>query len=64
MDRKFKAACPICGYGLCKGTPQSQIDINCPKCGEYLQVRFLEDGVSSSLVLRKAEGKAAERAAQ
>lgn len=62
-NRKFKATCPICGYVLCKGLPHSQIDINCPKCGQYLQIHFLEEGVTSLLALRRTEGKTEETTA-
>ena len=59
MEIKYRANCPICGHNLFKGTPHSHIDVNCPKCGQLLQITFAEEGVVSAVVMKKTacEGK-------
>lgn len=41
---KYKASCPVCGRNLFKGTPNSYMEGNCPKCGTYLQILFETNG--------------------
>ena len=36
------AACPICGYKLCKGESGSDVDILCPRCGKLVRVVITE----------------------
>lgn len=40
-----KASCPVCGRHLFRGTPNSIIEGNCPKCGAYLVIRYKENSV-------------------
>ncbi len=40
----FISSCPICGRTLFKGTPDSYIEVGCPKCKEYLKITFHECG--------------------
>ncbi len=56
---KYRASCPICGHTLFKGTPNSHIDVNCPKCGQLLQISFEEESVISTMITKKTacEGK-------
>lgn len=42
---KYKATCPICGWSLIQASPNSQINISCPKCKSYLSVEVEENGV-------------------
>lgn len=42
---KFYAACPICGYKLCKGENGSNVDILCPRCGKLIQVIITQNDV-------------------
>lgn len=39
---KMYAACPICGYKLCKGESGSDVDILCPRCGKLVRVVITE----------------------
>ncbi len=54
---KYRASCPICGHTLFKGTPHSHIDVNCPKCGQLLQISFAEEGVVSAMVTKRPAGE-------
>ena len=52
---KLYAACPICGYKLCKGEDGSNVDILCPRCGKLIQVIITQNDVRAvpSDLLRK-----------
>lgn len=54
---KFYAACPICGYKLCKGEDGSNVDILCPRCGKLIQVIITQNDVRAvpSELLKKAK---------
>lgn len=41
------ASCPICGRSLFKGTADSYIEGGCPKCKNYLQITYTQEGVKS-----------------
>jgi len=48
MDKNiFMASCPICGRSLFKGTADSYIEGGCPKCKNYLQITYTQEGVKS-----------------
>lgn len=59
----YTASCPICGRVLCKGSPNSALEVGCPKCGEYITLTFCEDGYLArvALPLKKPHGKDASR---
>ena len=46
---KLYAACPICGYKLCKGEDGSNVDILCPRCGKLIQVIITQNDVRAVL---------------
>ncbi len=35
--------CPKCGKRLCKGEPGTKVEIECPKCGEFVAVVINDD---------------------
>lgn len=45
-EYKYKASCPICGRNLFRGSPESVIEGNCPKCGSALVIRYSNTGVA------------------
>lgn len=45
-EYKYKASCPICGRYLFRGSPESVIEGNCPKCGSALVIRYSNTGVA------------------
>ena len=45
-EYKYKASCPICGRNLFRGSPESVIEGNCPKCGNDLIIRYMNTGVA------------------
>lgn len=49
---KYKAYCPICGKCLFKGTPNSKVEVFCPKCNGNMQVSFTSNGVSIAEISR------------
>jgi phage FluMu protein Com len=51
----YVASCPICGRLLFKGKPNSQIEVGCPKCKNYLHVEFTTEGVQSEVSIIKEE---------
>ena len=42
---KYRATCPICGWSLMQASPNSKINVSCPKCKSYLSVEVESDGV-------------------
>lgn len=42
----LKASCPICGRNLFRGTENSCIHGNCPKCGTKLIINFYNTSVN------------------
>ncbi len=42
------AMCPRCGRKLCKGESGTNIEIECPKCGELVSVIIKDDDVHIS----------------
>lgn len=52
---KYKASCPICGRNLFRGTPSSHVEVNCPKCGAFLQVAFEQNGYTVETTGTRAE---------
>lgn len=42
---KYKASCPVCGRSLFRGSPNSYLEGNCPKCGSFLQIMIGKAGV-------------------
>ena len=58
MENKvFLASCPICGRSLFKGKPDSYVEGGCPKCKNYLQISYTQDGVQSVVCIMKPEEK-------
>ena len=49
----FTASCPICGRTLFKGTPNSYLECGCPKCKEYIKVKFTENGFTALVSAKK-----------
>ncbi len=46
MGENFKASCPVCGRNLFRGTKRSFVEGPCSKCGTYLKISYLENGVT------------------
>lgn len=46
MGEKFKASCPVCGRNLFRGATMSFVEGNCAKCGAFLKITYLENGVT------------------
>lgn len=40
--------CPKCGKRLCKGEAGTKVEIECPKCGEFVSVVIDDDGLRIS----------------
>ena len=47
---KLYAACPICGYKLCKGENGSDVDILCPRCERLIRVVVTENGIKTEVI--------------
>ena len=47
----FVASCPICGKVLFKGSAKSYVEGKCPKCREYIKIKFSEEGFYSIVAL-------------
>lgn len=57
----FISSCPICGRTLFKGTPDSYIEVGCPKCKEYLKISFHEYGYQVHVVKHIKESNGSSR---
>lgn len=54
MNEKIHiASCPICGRTLFKGAPNSYIEGGCPKCKEYLRIRFTNTGFQACVSVKE-----------
>ncbi len=42
---KYRATCPICGWSLMQASPNSKINVSCPKCKSYLYVEVEDNGI-------------------
>ena len=42
----LKASCPVCGRNLFRGSEDSQLEGNCPKCGAYLKIEYYKDSIN------------------
>ncbi len=51
---KCRASCPVCGRSLCRATPQSVVEIYCPKCKNPLLVSFENNCVSVKMLANDA----------
>ena len=47
---KLYAACPICGYKLCKGENGSDVDILCPRCERLIRVVVTEKEIKTEVI--------------
>ncbi len=57
----FISSCPICGRTLFKGTPDSYIEVGCPKCKEYLKISFHEYGYQVHIAKQTKESNESSR---
>ena len=48
----FTSSWPICGRTLLKGTPNSYIEVWCPKCREYLKINFMNEGFQACVIVQ------------
>ncbi len=48
-NQLFMASCPVCGRSIFKGTANSYIEGGCPKCKNFLQISYTNDGVKVML---------------
>ncbi|GEM_PF-3239806 len=51
----YLSSCPVCGRTLLRGTPDSCIEIGCPKCREYLKVEFHNTGFRVCTMDRRSD---------
>ena len=42
---KYRATCPICGWSLMQASPNSRINVSCPKCKSSLSVEVEDNGI-------------------
>ncbi len=54
-ERSYLSSCPVCGRTLFRGTPDSCIEVGCPKCKEYLEVKFYDTGYQVCIRDRQRE---------
>ena len=47
---KLYAACPICGYKLCKRAAGSDVDILGPRCGRPVRIIITENGAKTEII--------------
>lgn len=54
-QRVYLSSCPVCGRTLFKGTPDSCIEGGCPKCKEYLKIKFHDTGYQVCIIKHDEE---------